>query len=91
MAAESCGHKIKPETLKEGKYVIIEELGEHDYAMKPCSEHVHACALPNLITLSRFFVQVFLSSLLLLPTISLILSPFGLFCSIIVTIATQHW
>ena len=35
MAAESCGHKIKPETLKEGKYVTIEELGEHDYAMKP--------------------------------------------------------
>ena len=35
MAAESCGHKIKPETLKEGKYVTIEELGEHHYAMKP--------------------------------------------------------
>ena len=54
MVAESCGHKIKPETLKEGKYVTIEELGEHDYAMKPCSEHVHACALPNLITLTFF-------------------------------------
>ena len=61
-----------------------------------CSEHVHACALPNLITYYNFhvfllFSSLSLSSLSLSLTISLILSPFGLSCSIIKIFGWLHY